>query len=435
MIKERTIIGYSFAAISCSIIFVLYKTYGMYYFTDIVKLSNLQAAFLMSTGVIWGAFSDIIVGNISDRCNSRFGKRRPFLIGAMLPAGIFVFLFFTDFNIFPLFNTLYFVFIVLLYITMTSFIRIPHLSLGSEITHNNSEKKTIYAWRSIAVQIGSLIGVPLPLILISIYSGYTNIPKSIWSFMGLTMGIITIPPILITWLSTRGKEVASEVSRQSMLDIFKVIASDKKYRYTILAYSLGVSAATLSGSSGLYYLKHAIHLSDLNIALIFTLVIIVSILAAPLVNMIYKRCSARITWLFFSMIWGLGQFLIIQYYVSADNYKLLYLLVAITGSGITAMLILGWCLISECIETKFKLTLCMQSGIYFGGALLLEKVFSAVIFLSLGIAMNFMSYKLQTHFSAETILGLKLTYGFGVSCLIFISTFFFILATRDNEYN
>ena len=58
------------------------------FLTDVVGLDARLASFAALAGIIWDAINDPIVGVISDRVKTRWGRRRPFLLFFSIPFGL-----------------------------------------------------------------------------------------------------------------------------------------------------------------------------------------------------------------------------------------------------------------------------------------------------------------------------------------------------------
>ena len=58
------------------------------YLTDVVGLEPRLASFGGLVGVIWDAVNDPIVGFLTDRTHSRWGRRMPFLFWFAIPFGL-----------------------------------------------------------------------------------------------------------------------------------------------------------------------------------------------------------------------------------------------------------------------------------------------------------------------------------------------------------
>lgn len=110
--------------------------FAMLYYTNAIGLSAFLAGQAMFWAMLWDAFSDPIMGHISDNTRSRYGRRHPYiLLGGLAMAGIYYFLWqipggITDSEIWVFVYLL--VMNLLLRTAYTVFI-IPYTALGFEI--------------------------------------------------------------------------------------------------------------------------------------------------------------------------------------------------------------------------------------------------------------------------------------------------------------
>ena len=58
------------------------------FITDVVGLEPRLASVAALVGIIWDAVNDPLVGVLSDRIKSRWGRRRPFLLWFSIPFGL-----------------------------------------------------------------------------------------------------------------------------------------------------------------------------------------------------------------------------------------------------------------------------------------------------------------------------------------------------------
>jgi MFS family permease len=58
--------------------------YYLYFLTDIVKISPALAGIAFLVSKIWDAVSDPLMGMISDRTRTRFGRRRPYFLAGII---------------------------------------------------------------------------------------------------------------------------------------------------------------------------------------------------------------------------------------------------------------------------------------------------------------------------------------------------------------
>jgi GPH family glycoside/pentoside/hexuronide:cation symporter len=73
----------------------------LFFLTDVAKLNPALAGLTILLGKIWDAVNDPLVGWLSDRTRTRWGRRRPYLLFGAVPFGVTFALLWTVPPIFP----------------------------------------------------------------------------------------------------------------------------------------------------------------------------------------------------------------------------------------------------------------------------------------------------------------------------------------------
>ena len=109
---------------------------------------------------LYDAFADLFIGNASDNCHSRWGRRRPFLVvGTVALALTFLLLWLPakGWSAGALLG--YFLIASLLYWTALSLFAIPYYSLGFELTPDYHERTRLMAVRALIMPLASILSV------------------------------------------------------------------------------------------------------------------------------------------------------------------------------------------------------------------------------------------------------------------------------------
>jgi Na+/melibiose symporter-like transporter len=125
-----------------------------------IPLAVLGAIFLAER--IWGTIADPIVGALSDRTRSRFGRRRSWIAaGGLLYAIATFFLFFPVGTVTPvsLAATLF------LFYLAWSMIQIPYLAWSGEISGDYHERTRVATFQSVVASVSLLLVLLLPTII------------------------------------------------------------------------------------------------------------------------------------------------------------------------------------------------------------------------------------------------------------------------------
>lgn len=120
---------------------------------------------ITAAGRIFDAITDPLVGNWSDNCRSRRGRRIPFLRAAAVPLGLATLLiFFPPVSHLSGMNSAWlFVFVLLYYFLITCY-STPYTSLLAELAHTQEEKLKISTCISLTYIVGIALGYTAPMI-------------------------------------------------------------------------------------------------------------------------------------------------------------------------------------------------------------------------------------------------------------------------------
>lgn len=113
---------------------------------------NVSPALLgIATSVfrLWDAVTDPIMGALSDRTESRFGRRRPYIVGgAVAGALLFVLMWWCPRGMSPTFYFGWYLGISLLFYTAFTVYGVPYVALGYELSNNYHDRTRVMSYRT-----------------------------------------------------------------------------------------------------------------------------------------------------------------------------------------------------------------------------------------------------------------------------------------------
>lgn len=119
-------------------------------------ISAIWIGYAQALPRLWDAVVDPFLGNFSDNCRSKFGRRIPFLVTGGILIGIAFALLWTvprDWSKPAMFA--YFVAASLFFYTVVPIYSIPHGALGLEMTEDYHEKTSLFAYASFIGNVGA----------------------------------------------------------------------------------------------------------------------------------------------------------------------------------------------------------------------------------------------------------------------------------------
>jgi GPH family glycoside/pentoside/hexuronide:cation symporter len=179
----------------------------LYFFTNVAGLPAGLAGSILAIGKVADAINDPIVGILSDRTRTRWGRRLPWMLFGIIPFGVFFFLqwivpHFSDneaINNWWLFG--YYVWIAILFNLAYTAVNLPYTAITPELTRDYNESTNLNSFR-FAFSIGGSI---LSLVLAGfIFAAYPNAPIRQYRVLGLVCSLLSI--IALLWCTLRIQE-------------------------------------------------------------------------------------------------------------------------------------------------------------------------------------------------------------------------------------
>jgi Na+/melibiose symporter-like transporter len=159
--------AYGSGDLSFSLITTIIGAYFAIFLTDVVGMPAGVAALAIFIGGTWDYLNDPLVGHISDRARTRWGRRRPFLLFGAIPLVLIFSLMWWRPPIEGAFALgAYFTVIYLLYEIAATFVYMPYFALTPELTSDYDERTSLVTIRAFFSIFGSLVAFTVPLMIV-----------------------------------------------------------------------------------------------------------------------------------------------------------------------------------------------------------------------------------------------------------------------------
>lgn len=307
-----TKIGYSAGSIGDSAAYNIVISFFSFFLTTVAGISPAVAGSIIAAAIVWDAITDPLMGVLIDRSRSKYGKRRPFIIGSLAPMSAAIVLIFVNFDASQTVRNIYYVLAVFLFWTAYTAFNISFYSLGIVLTVDDDERIKIAGWREVMAFIGVFVGTSVPTAIVGELGKRGMDSTRSWIIAASVVAVIIIVSVLIMWRATFGKEPRmEEVSEQASHSIRESIAGIwelthlKPYVIIILSALFACVYMTIFNSDLLYYTSFVIGVSETAASVLFTVMSFVSIGLVPLLakaGMVVDKRTVYIACMAFSGI-------------------------------------------------------------------------------------------------------------------------------------
>ncbi|HAN79724.1 MAG TPA: MFS transporter, partial [Bacteroidales bacterium] len=160
-VKEK--IGYSLGDTASHFVWDMVGFWLLFFYTDIYGISAAAAGTIMLIARFWDMAIDPVIGVVSDRTNTRWGKFRPYILFGAVPYAVLAILTFTTPNFGETGKILYAGATYILLMTAYAMINLPYSALGAVMTDDTYERAGLNTYRFIAGFIGQFVVTGLAL--------------------------------------------------------------------------------------------------------------------------------------------------------------------------------------------------------------------------------------------------------------------------------
>jgi glycoside/pentoside/hexuronide:cation symporter, GPH family len=206
--------GYSAGDAAANFVFMTMILFQTNFYTDVFGITASAAATILIIARLWDAFADPIVGILSDRTNTRWGKFRPWVLFTALPWCIVMVLAYTTPKGWGMTSMIVYAAITnILLMSIYSMNNMPYSALGGVMTGDVNERASLNSYRFIAVNAAQFIvgGFTLPLIA-KFAVGHDK--QYGWQMTMMIWAVVCFFLFLITFFTSK-ERIKPQVTQQS----------------------------------------------------------------------------------------------------------------------------------------------------------------------------------------------------------------------------
>jgi len=344
---------------------------------DVAGLRPAAAGTIFLIVKVWDAINDPIFGALTDRTKSRWGRRRPWLLFAAIPFGIFFFLQWivpplNDFGKFW-----YYLVIAILLDAAYTAINVPYAALTAELSHDYDERTSLSTYRFSFSILGGVFAAFIHTIIIGLFSniilGYM-ISAAVWAI------VITIPNF-ITFAFTKETHFKETMPEgPGFFEGIMIAFKNKAFLYVTLIYFLSWLSIQFVQTNLLLYVKYWIG-AESQFGILVLAVQVSSFVFLLGWSQASRKIGKQNTYYIGMTFWIFVA--IILFFVQPGQIGVLFVLAALAGAGVSIGYLIPWSMLPDVIELDELQTGQRREGIFYGFFVFLQK-----LGISLGMAVS-----------------------------------------------
>ncbi|MGB3615069.1 MAG: MFS transporter, partial [Elainellaceae cyanobacterium] len=205
-----TKIAYGVGGVGSSATGSMLVFFFLFFLTDVAGLSPALAGSVLMLGQVSDAISDPVIGLLSDRTQSRWGRRYPWIVLGVVPFGLSFALLWLIPSTNPWLMFAYYSLVGIIYKTALTAVYLPYVSLTPDLTRDYNERTRLNSVR-FAFSIGSSI---LAIVLGSLLFRLVDEVAVRYQLLGVAGALLCVVPALLCIWGTYPRVMVSEQQRQ-----------------------------------------------------------------------------------------------------------------------------------------------------------------------------------------------------------------------------
>jgi GPH family glycoside/pentoside/hexuronide:cation symporter len=405
-----------------------YQTFTFLVFTFYFAVVQINIG-LITLGFIiwavWNSLNDPMLGYLSDRTHTRFGRRLPYIMIAIIPLGIIIFLLFTP--IMPIGvdnqigNFVYFMIIIIVFEFFYTMFSLNATSLFPETFISVDERTKANNVRQAFLILGLIVAFVLPGLFIEDYTAATNKSLGEYQLFGIVamIIIITVGLIFVKFTPRERKEFKEDYKiAPSFSNSIKMCIKSKSFMWYIPAEIANWFVYGILPTLIPIYAKAVLGIEGLMVSLLLGAAFLSSVIFITIVwKPIVRRIGNRKAWMISMTSWIITLFPLMFLGPNMEMFAIIVFF--FIGLGLSGSFYIIDLIVSDIIDEDEVKSGTRREAAYYGVNAFFLRLAIIIVFLSIGPMFIITDYKEITTVTPEIQLGLRiLMFGYPAVALL-----------------
>ncbi|MCL2007177.1 MAG: MFS transporter [Treponema sp.] len=420
-----------------------YALLSLLFLSFLVTIEGMDPGLAGATvmlGRIVDAIIDPLLGVISDRTRSRFGRRRIFIGIGILPFIVtFIMLWYSfgiqsDIGKFIYYSAAYVLFCIAL-----SFVAVPYNALLPDMVSGYENRAGYTTTRMLISNISATIAVTTPAFILGPEASRTT---GSYLVMGIVFGLFFGLPLIITFFTTWEEPPADTEEKPpglgETLMLFFDSFKNRSFRQYLGIFIFGQTANDLGTAVTAFWLSDVMRRGDF-LMVVSGLTVIASISMLPINNRLAKN-SGKHHPIYYALPLRVIGLAIAFFMGPAHGIPLLILVCLLNGVGMGAASFVPWTLLPDLPDTDELITGRRNAGIYGGITTFTRQFVSGLSIFLAGLMLRAFGYVEsvagQTIVQSErALLGVRIAFAIIPLVLVLLTIWFavrFVLTKKGH---
>ena len=382
-----------------------FSVFLLIFYNQVLGIDAGVVGTVIMAALIFDAFADPIIGELSDRTQSKWGRRLPWLYAAAIPLGIIWLLLWHPPEIGQTGTIIWLFCTAVLARSLVAMCEVPSIALVPELTADYDERTRLMRYRFLFGWAGGL------LMLIFAYGIFFTGEKgvsdpagydaySVWGALMMTGAVLISALGQHRHVAKQSPPAPRGVGLGHAFAEAKVTLSNRAFLWLVSAAVFGLINQGLTFALTNYQLGFLWQLQQMEMLyyalILFTTVIVAFIIVPPLSARLGKKNAAillaMISMTFTAGLYGSWLLDLVPGAPNNPSILFMFVLVAMTNSAAVGMMMLTSSMMADVVEASQQETGRRSEGLFFAGYFFMQKCAVGIGTFAAGMILTFADF-------------------------------------------
>lgn len=394
-VKEK--VCYGLGDLSANILFAAISFYLLYFFVNVGGLSPGLASAVFLIAKAWDAITDYLMGRITDKTRSKWGKRRVYMLFGALPYGLcFLLLWLVPGGADQQWEKmLYYTFAYMLFNTAWTVVYIPYNSVTANMTDDYDERTSLNGIRIALANVGLIIGAAVFALLAdgveSVFYGIFGDSKRAYLLAAGIFAAIAVAIMFFSGYNIKERVSDAPENDKGFFTTLKEFFKLPEFRNIMMCYLLSMVGFDIIMAVFMFFINDSLGFGGGAMAMIFVAIPLVCAIAS---SALWVKLSEKynkhkvyvVACVYMAFV------LLFAIFVPAETVWSTVLLCVFAGAGMSAIQILPYAGVPDVIEVDEYVNGVRREGAYYGITQFMYKIASGVSIALVSLVLEAFGY-------------------------------------------
>ncbi len=423
--KEK--LGYGLGDTASHFVWDMVGFWLLFFYTDVYRIPAAAAGTIMMVARFWDMAIDPVIGIVSDRTQTRWGKFRPYILFGAFPLAALSILTFTTPGFGETGKIFYAGVTYVLLMTAYAAVNLPYSSLAAVMSSDTYERAGLNTYRFICGFVGQFVVTGLALTLAKSFGGGDKAKG--FQYTVILFGLLSLVFFFITFVTTKERVPPSTALPSSLKEDLTNLFKNRPWIILACVGIISFIMFAIQNAAIVYYFTYYIGHEE-GVQWFNVVGTIALIVALPLSKPLARRFGNRNVFIASSIFSGL--FFAAIYLPGKNDIIPIYVLNVLAKMAYAPAVPLLWTMIADSADYSEWKSGRRATGLYFSAATFAQKAGWGIGAAVVGWLLTVFNYVPNAVQTASALLGIKLLVSVIPGVLYMSCALFMIFYTIDS---